>query len=498
MENMPVVDGYKFEQKNGLGGIMVDSKIYHNGEIWTVTGMDDSFGFTLMNDRGDSTFVDGKQNFYVATPSTDISNPPTGGTAAGTGDASTSGTGGTAAGTGDASTSGTGGTAAGTGDTSTSGTGGTPSTSTVSFNDYIVASDSHDYTTSYKDYSKIDFDSSIDLARSWNTMVASAASQIPKAVSNIGFQALNSANLDNGFPPKFDQSVENLFSGLLVLDNSILSSLDSLLAADEAADKGLPGGRGKGGSDETERTVSSPTTQTLVNNSNEQLLAYKNISLSDLSGIADELTKLADSKSKTLEELLSDKTYSQDIQSLLLNTQHISDDLKELIYKGEVEISQSILFDIFSGKNQEMVGINENTILTLKQHLNGVANSNNLSYDNLIQNESNAGIIKKSLLNFSGVTSSISNLKDDSIVNDLLNIYDGNNVDNMESSTVGIFRNHMENVANSNNTNVETSVSSANFISEVKNLGKMGVFLSNLNGYSDSSVISILQMITKQ
>ena len=483
MENMPVVDGYNFEQRNGLGGVTVDTQIYHNGGIWTVTGMDDSFGFTLTNDNGETSYVNGNQNFYVATPSTDTSSTQT------------NGDGGTIAGTGDTPTSGDRGTTTGTEDAPTSGSGGTTSTSPVSFSNYMVASDSHDYTTSYKDYSNVDFDSSIDLAQSWNNMVSSAFSQIPKAVSNIGFQALNSANLDNGFPPKFDASVESIFSGFLILDNSILSSLDSLLAADEAADKGLPGGGGGGGG--SKGSVSSPSGSTLVDNSKEQLLAYKDISLSDLSGLASELTKLADTKSKTLEELLSNKTYSQDIQTLLLNSQHIPEDLKELIYKGEVGISQSILSNIFSGRNLEIVGINDNTILTLKQHLTSIANSNNLTYEALLQNESNAKIVKESLRSFSDVTNSVKNLKEDSIITDLLNIYDGNAVGDMDSSTVGIFRNHMENVASANNSNVESSVSSSSFISEINNLGRMGVFASNLKGYSDSSVISILQAIMK-
>ena len=92
------------------------------------------------------------------------------------------------------------------------------------------------------------------------------------------------------------------------------------------------------------------------------------MSMSDLNAVAQDLMKYANENGLTLDQLLNDSQYATKIHSRLLLSQHIPDDFKLLIEAGKTNISQKILCSIFSGKEPELVGLNENTTKVIKQY----------------------------------------------------------------------------------------------------------------------------------
>ena len=222
----------------------------------------------------------------------------------------------------------------------------------------------------------------------------------------------------------------------------------------------------------------------LVDNAAEQLSQYKNMSMNDLSNVAAEISKLADDNNATLEQVLSGKEYSLKIHNALLSSPNVSNDLKELIKTGDPSISQILLANIFAGNAKDVIGFNDNITNTIKTYLVKVAGSNNITAEQLLSDSNYSATLKNTLASFGGITNQLKNIKEN-IDSSLLNIYDGNQIENMTSEEVSIIRDFIDTSAKSNNTEAEVMVTtSATPKDDISNLGKASVFMNIAQKFS--------------
>lgn len=340
-----------------------------------------------------------------------------------------------------------------------------------------------------KDYTEMDFDGIEKVISEWNSIITTFDSQWIRAQDNIGYKALYDAGLDSGFISSYDTNINKLVTVLkLVLDASN-TSLKNMFELDEDLGSRIPGAKDDNYKEDDDRDDGLPLE---VDNSKEQLEAYSQMSMSDLSDIAQELNNLAQEEGKKFEEILNNSEYSTKIRSTLLLSKYIPEDLKQLITDTSSEISQAVIRTIFNGNQTDIIGLDTNTVLTLKNFLQMVAKNNDISLESLLSDENNSKVLKDSLQNFDSVTETLKDLDDTGLKDKLIKIYDGDGIGEMQSSTVSIIRNYAETVAQEKNTSVEKMFESDNLVSELKNLGKFSVFVNCLSGYSNSSVSTML------
>lgn len=340
-----------------------------------------------------------------------------------------------------------------------------------------------------KDYTEMDFDGIEKVISEWNSIITTFDSQWIRAQDNIGYKALYDAGLDSGFISSYDTNINKLVTVLKLALDASNTSLKNMFELDEDLGSRIPGSKNDNSKEDDDRD-DVPSLE--VDNSKEQLEAYSQMSMSDLSDIAQELNNLAQEEGKTFEEILNNSEYSTKIRSTLLLSKYIPEDLKQLITDTSSEISQAVIRAIFNGNQTDIIGLDTNTVLTLKNFLQMVAKNNDISLESLLNDENNSKVLKDSLQNFNSVTETLKDLDDTGLKDKLIKIYDGDGIGEMQSSTVSIIRNYAETVAQEKNTSVEKMFESDNLVSELKNLGKFSVFVNCLSGYSNSSVSTML------
>lgn len=355
--------------------------------------------------------------------------------------------------------------------------------------------------------SKINIDAANEALTAWGVAISNFNLGKLTASKEKFFQALFDVGLDNGFIKSYDQNNVALENALNSSKTSILNSLENMHNLDDEVMKDLEellglkpktseDGGGGGNTPSTQTTPHTPTSTDLLDNSKEQLALYKNMSMSDLNAVAQDLMKYANENGLTLDQLLNDSQYATKIHSRLLLSQHIPDDFKLLIEAGKTNISQKILCSIFSGKEPELVGLNENTTKVIKQYLMMVASSNNITIEQLLNNEQYSKVLSDSLKSFDNVTGYISNLKENEVIPSLLSIYDGASQENMTSGGMSIMRAYIETLAQSNNTDAETMLTSqTNIDTNLSGLGKASVFMNTMSSFDPKEAGSIVSSL---
>ena len=356
-------------------------------------------------------------------------------------------------------------------------------------------------TTVDPDATVMDFDKIEGNISAWSSFTSSFSSSVPRASENSGFKQLMAAGLESGFAASFDRNIESLVSALNQTKSTLTTNLDNMGAEDSFvesdAEKTLGSGRPKRKSGGGGSSYEAPSSTQLVNNSKQQLEQYQKMSMNDLSKIAEDLNKYGLEVGKTPDELLTNAEYSEKIKNLILKNQNTSNELKKLIEIGEVDITQKILLSIFNGNTTEISGISDSTIITLEKHLKRVANENNLDLNALINDKQNSYLLKTSLKQFGKVYQHLSDVNEQTINNELLNIYDGN-TNKMDSSSMNIIRDYVDNLASSNNTNTESLLTNQNsLIKEIDTLGRTSVFTNSLANCTSESMSEVLKKLFK-
>ncbi len=354
------------------------------------------------------------------------------------------------------------------------------------------------------DFTKMNIEQINSILLSFDTTVGNFKNAYVKASEENFFKILKDAALENGFVKSYDDNNIQLISSLDTVKSTIQTIVENAIQVDTGIEEEVAALEGRsrarsGGSSQSTKEDDSTIPQTqiqLIDNSKEQLEQYANMSMSDLSLVASELGKLADANNMTLDKLLTGEDYTLKIQSALLASPNLSENLKNLIQVGDVDISQKLLLNIFSGKAPEVVGMNDDMKNVIKTYLQMVADSNHLSLETLLRGPEYSNVLKDSLRNFNNIPNYLGNLTDDNMGSALLDVYDGNNIGDMNSGEVSIIRNFIDTASASKSSNIESLLGNISSIkSDVVNLGKSSVFMNNLTKFSNEATMSILSTL---
>lgn len=371
---------------------------------------------------------------------------------------------------------------------------------------------------------------------SWSSAVNSFSAAAPKASSCSGLTTLESAGLCNGFPASYDSMLSSLSTFLSSVTSTIETYCNSVYEADKAAEDEMPEEEGAGdGDDDTAPTddkkeddkkeddnkdedkdkdkdkkkptgggnnnnnnndkgnnddygITGEESATLTNNLQLQSNALSTMSLNDLSNVASILSKLAAANNVTIDELLGNKVYAQQIRSLLTNSGALSESYRNLLAEGTADACQTALKNVFNGKNTDAIGLNTDTTKLMKSYLEDIATANNTTYDALFETNDGKTLLKKSLQEFTGV-SEFANAFETDGANSLSDLYNSSE----ESKYKSIVKKFVD--ISKGESDVDSFAVSADAKSSISNLGKMSIYASNLSTYKDDSGVEALKTL---
>ena len=278
----------------------------------------------------------------------------------------------------------------------------------------------------------INFDRVQSIMGEWDSSVGSFD---PKsASSDETISALASLGLESGFSESYDKNFTSLKEGLQSIGASVKGSLNDFLAAETRAKNKRPGG-GTTPTDEQDQGILDA--RSVEDIKTDQITQYEQMTMEDLTSIAEELTKLAAEEGVSLEQLLTDEAYKEKLTDLLASSRFISDDLKKLILESDVA-SQEALRDIANGVYPEVVGFYGTTRMLYESYLENIAKENNITLDDLLNKDEYKGLLKEAFKSFGEASTELSNLDDEGIKSKIEQVKDGQ-FGNMSAGVKKIF-----------------------------------------------------------
>ena len=190
---------------------------------------------------------------------------------------------------------------------------------------------------------------------------------------------------------------------------------------------------------------------------------------------------------ESLTTYFSNSAYADILKEKLMNISSLPDNIKTIISDMDSKTLQVTLYSL----------ITDSTVVTdisksiMYNYLESLAKSSNLSMNELLKDRS-------SLVSIFTDMGSVSSVLNNSIINktvasDLLNIYDGNSLQNTSNNTVLMVRELVEEIAEKKNITVESLLTesvNSNYLTEsITEAGKAYQYVSNV-GYTDLNTAS--------
>ena len=319
----------------------------------------------------------------------------------------------------------------------------------------------------------INFTKCESIISEWGTAATAFTGNVMKAADDATLKDLSAAGLESGFIASYDERFKTLSDNL----TSISSELSNVIKAfyevdggeDGSDDTGTPtygggtdtggssggnnGGNNGGGDDEgtpeatpTATATATPTEEEEDHDKvyNNQIKEYEKMSMENLDGLAAELVKYAASQGISVDELLSNEKYAAKVHSLLLQSPNLSDSLKAIITSSSTAVTQEVLKDIFNGKFPEIVGINNDTSSLYLSYLQAIANANGIDVQELCTDSKYEYLLKQAFTDFGKVSGVFNGLNDEDVVKRAMQIYDGYDVEKVDSEAVMVIRTYMD------------------------------------------------------
>lgn len=314
---------------------------------------------------------------------------------------------------------------------------------------------------------KIDFGRVESILSGWNSSLASF--EYKKANDDETLMALKNSGINTVFCDEYDKKYESLKNGLSRLQESIRAILVQFSNADL---------QGKDRRPEDTNSISSSKTnnynpmseQDLISN---QIKEYEQMSLENLDGVVSILSKMSDEKNISIDELLSNQNYREEILKSMVESSYVTDELKNLMIQSD-SITQKVLLGIVSGNYPTVIGFDDTTREMLANYLIKISNDNDINLAEFLYNDNYSGLLKESLKSLSVITTEIKGLNDEQIA-EKINNQQLLNIDNNATTIISALPN-----IDGNNMSI-------------KKLAKFGVISKLTNKYSEQNESRIIR-----
>ena len=235
----------------------------------------------------------------------------------------------------------------------------------------------------------------------------------------------------------------------------------------------------------------------LPDNTQDQLKYYKELTMAELSDISANLSKFAETNNLTLEQLLLDENCAEILIKYIESSPVFSDALKKLIVEGNPKASQTLLRQIFTGQQTDVMGLNEISKESVKALLRNIANENNISADDLLSKKENVSKIREGLKGYKDIVGNLKSIKTESIREKLVSIYDGEGIGNYSTGSIVIMRNYTDIASGTYKLDVDEYLASEKAATDFASYGKTAVLMDTISGFTDDNLIEALKLIIK-
>ena len=380
-----------------------------------------------------------------------------------------------------------------------------------------------------KDYTTVNFETAYALTEELTKTQSEFEGSIQKAATFPTFTVLQSLDLCGDFPSKFDQAMEKLSTNIKDVVKSANDYFDNLKKTDEdieglvpkkkekdteAEGKRKPTGTGDGGKKPPtgdEKTTENPSsgstepiteapTQPLPDNSEDQVAAFKTMSMSDMTEVLSTLVTLATANNTTIDQLLSNSAFKDKIKEALLKNVNISTDLKKLIEAGSSDAMIIALKKLVSGEINEAIGMDQDTSEVIRVYLESIASKNNTTIDKLISDSTYKETVKKSLAAMKKVTETTAKFTEANVQTKLLDIYDGVDTE-IDDNSMEIVRDQIEVISQLTeipyNELLEENAYAGEMLKAANRLSRTAIYAEALSNCSADTISKVLSKIIK-
>ena len=165
--------------------------------------------------------------------------------------------------------------------------------------------------------------------------------------------------------------------------------------------------------------------------------------IEDLEGIGGALVALAQLKNLTLEQLLADDKYSDEIKKAVLESQNVSDSLKEIISQMDSSVARQFIAAMLNKNGNNLFQLSDLNMSILFNYLNVIADNHGISVNELITNTSYSSLLKSALSNCKDASylySGWEDLSGEEVQENLLAVYNGDVPSELSNGSVEVTR----------------------------------------------------------
>lgn len=195
----------------------------------------------------------------------------------------------------------------------------------------------------------------------------------------------------------------------------------------------------------------------------------------------------------TLEVYLQDERYADVLKEKLSNITGLSSDIKQVIASMDPKTLQLTLQNWYTDTSV----VTDTTKSVVYNYTEALAKNSNISINEFIKKSG-----KDVVSSFEDAHNTIDKMiKTGTVQEDLLNIYDGNNISDKKETTVALVRNIIDEVAKKNNTSSEIMLTDANksenLKTEMTKISRSLAYVKSLNSLSSANIANALESILK-
>ena len=369
-----------------------------------------------------------------------------------------------------------------------------------------------------------------DACSFWNQKIASE--NIESINVESAFEALTSQGVATAYIPSLKNALGQVTTLATKISSTIENAKNEQVSVDEAAknknestdtssyaparssggssgskgsssstssgSRGSSSSRSSGGYSGGGATSSSNASSSVNNNdknieiNTDAVKALNNMDYANYDVFLKGLTSII-SGNATLEVYLQDERYADVLKEKLSNITGLSSDIKQVIASMDPKTLQLTLQNWYTDTSV----VTDTTKSVVYNYTEALAKNSNTSINEFIKKSG-----KDVVSSFEDAHNTIDKMiKTGTVQEDLLNIYDGNNISDKKETTVALVRNIIDEVAKKNNTSSETILTDANksetLKTEMTKISRSLAYVKSLNSLSSANIANALESILK-
>lgn len=373
-----------------------------------------------------------------------------------------------------------------------------------------------------------------DACSFWNQIIASE--NIESTNVESAFEALTSQGVATAYIPSLKNALSQVTTLATKISSTIENAKNEQVSVDEAAknknestytsysytttrsSSGSSGSSGSKGSSSSSSSgsrgssssrssggysgggaTSSSNASPSVNNNDKNIeintdavKALNNMNYANYDVFLKGLTSII-SGNATLEVYLQDERYADVLKEKLSSIQGLSSDIKQVISSMDPKTLQLTLQNWYTDTSV----VTDTAKSVVYNYTEALAKNSNTSINDFIKKSG-----KDVVSSFEDAHTTIDKMiKTGTVQEDLLNIYDGNNISDKKETTVALVRNIIDEVAKKNNTSSEIMLTDANksetLKTEMTKISRSLAYVKSLNSLSSANIANALESILK-